>query len=264
MKPVYALSALAALFVSSSLLAHDTWVQTNTNLIRTGDVVHVDLMLGNHGNDHRDFRLASKIDPEKCTLDILAPEGKKYDLIPSLVDTGYTPKEGFWTSRFVPGKAGLYTVAHTVDSRFQTKRTIKSGKTYFLASDSLDNVAIDESQFAEPLGHPFELVPLTHPVTPLGPGQTIKVQLFYQGQPAANVRVSFIPRSVTLSEGFDERYERMTDAQGVARFEPNQGDYLLIVAHHTAEDQQGEGYDRTAYSATLVLYVPQVCPCCQE
>ena len=34
---------------ASTAKAHDTWVQTNTNVIRVGDSVHVDLMLGNHG-----------------------------------------------------------------------------------------------------------------------------------------------------------------------------------------------------------------------
>lgn len=48
--------------------AHDTWVETNTSVVRTGDVVHVDLKLGNHGNEHRDFKLASKI-----SLDITRP-----------------------------------------------------------------------------------------------------------------------------------------------------------------------------------------------
>ncbi len=33
-------------------------VQTPSLVIRQGDFVYVDLMLGNHGNDHRDFKLA--------------------------------------------------------------------------------------------------------------------------------------------------------------------------------------------------------------
>ncbi|MGH7138544.1 MAG: DUF4198 domain-containing protein, partial [Pirellulales bacterium] len=44
--------------VGSPAGAHDTWVQTNTNVIRAGDVVFVDFFLGNHGNDHRDFKMA--------------------------------------------------------------------------------------------------------------------------------------------------------------------------------------------------------------
>lgn len=258
------LLALAlALGAPATASAHDTWVQANTNLVRTGDVVHLDLMLGNHGNDHRDFKLASKIDLDGCTLDVLSPDGKTYDLTSDLVDTGYAPKEGFWTSRFVAAKPGLYTVAHTVNSLFRTKRTIKSGKTYFMVSDSLDDVKPAGDGFDEPLGHALEFVPLTNPAAPLGPGQTIEVQLFYQGKPLPDARVSFIPRSAALSAGFDKRYERKTDAEGKAAYEPTEGDYHLIVAHLEAPDQQGAGYTTTKYSATLTLYVPQICPCCQ-
>ena len=67
------LGALAAVLPAR---AHDIWVQTNTNLIRTGDAVHVDLMLGNHGNDHRDFKLASKPDLDKATLTVTGPDGR--------------------------------------------------------------------------------------------------------------------------------------------------------------------------------------------
>ncbi len=260
LRALLALGALLALATTTH--AHDTWVQTNTNLVRTGDLVHVDLMLGNHGNDHRDYRLASKLDPARATLDVLSPDGKRYDLKPNLTDTGYMPKEGFWTARFVAGRAGLHCVAHTVDSVFRTKRTIKSGKTYFLVSDQLDNPEVPEAGFEQPLGHALEIVPVTNPVAPLGPGQTITVELLYHGKPRANERVSFIPRSATLAEDFDPRYERTTDAKGRASFEPTEGDYHLIVAHVTEPDEQGAGYELTKYSATLVVYVPQLCPCC--
>src|SRR5262245_26694251 len=56
-----------------ALRAHDTWVQTNTNVAKTGNGVYVDLMLGNHGNDHRDFKLASKASLTNATFKIHAP-----------------------------------------------------------------------------------------------------------------------------------------------------------------------------------------------
>ncbi len=59
---------ILVLALASSALAHDTWVETNTNLIRTGDAVYVDLKLGNHGNDHRDFKLASPIRTLRASL----------------------------------------------------------------------------------------------------------------------------------------------------------------------------------------------------
>ena len=38
-----------ALMLAAVDLAHDTWLQTNANLVRVGEVVHIDLLLGNHG-----------------------------------------------------------------------------------------------------------------------------------------------------------------------------------------------------------------------
>jgi uncharacterized GH25 family protein len=242
-------------------------VQTNTQLARVGDAVHVDLMLGNHGNDHRDFKLASKIDPAGCTLAVVAPSGKSYDLISRLVDLGYAPKEGFHTTKFVGSEPGLYAVSHTTDrivNHGQPERSIKSGKAYFVLSASLDKPAQNNPGFEKPLGHALEIVPDANPVTPMGPGQAIRVKVLLRGQPLAQARVSFIPRGETLTEGYDERFERTTDADGRASFTPNDGNYYLVVVHHVRPDEKGTDYVQTKYSATLTVLVPQVCPCCGE
>ncbi|MCX7417703.1 MAG: DUF4198 domain-containing protein, partial [Planctomycetia bacterium] len=66
----------------SIAIAHDTWVQTATNFVRPEDVVHIDLCLGNHGNDHRDFKLASKLSSlEGALLDVVGPGGVRTDLL---------------------------------------------------------------------------------------------------------------------------------------------------------------------------------------
>jgi uncharacterized GH25 family protein len=246
--------------------AHDTWVQTNTNVVRVGDNVHIDLMLGNHGNGHRDFKLASKIDLAGCTLAVVAPDGKSYDLKDRLIDTGYTPKEGFWTVRFSGAKPGLYLVAHTSDKvvSYAPVRSVKSAKTFFVASKSLDKVSSSNPGYAKAIGHDLELVPVTNPVTPMGPETPIKVQLIYKGKPLANAQVSFIPRGETLSEGLDPRYERLTDKEGRASFTPKEGNYYLVVAHREEPDEGGKDYRSTKYSATLTVQVPQICPCCGE
>jgi len=93
MKNTFWLLAGTFLLLSSQVDAHDTWVETNTNLIRTKDAVYVDLKLGNHGNHHRDFKLASKIDVEDSTLNVIAPAGETYDLRDRLVDTGPPPAD---------------------------------------------------------------------------------------------------------------------------------------------------------------------------
>jgi hypothetical protein len=33
---------------------------------------------------------------------------------------------------------------------------------------------------------------------------------------------------------------------------------VLVVVHHAAPDQKGEGYDKTHYSATLTVNVPEL------
>ena len=248
---------------ASRSLAHDTWVQTNTNFIRVGDAVHVDLMLGNHGNEHRDFKLASKVGLKGATLEIVAPGGRRYDVAPQLIDTGYTPSEGFWSAPFVGAEPGLYMVAHTLDGVYHNSRGVKSAKTFFAVSKSLDRPAFENTGFDRPLGHALELVPLESPVAPMGPGQPIRVRALYEGEPMGGVRVSFIPRGIELAPGLDETYERTTDVDGTAEFTPKQANYYLIVVHHTEPEQKGDGYNETKYSATLTVFVPQLCPCCE-
>lgn len=247
--------------------AHDTWVQTNTNLVRVGDAVHIDLMLGNHGNEHRDFKLASKVDLKGCTLDVIQPDGRRFDLVPGLIDTGYAPKEGFWTTKFAGAEAGFYTVAHTLDrvvNHGRPVRSVKSAKTFFVLSRSLDKAPHDNPGFDRVLGHPLELVPAKNPVTPMGPGLPLSVRLLFKGEPLADTRISFIPRGETLAKGFDERYERRTDADGQAVFIPKTGNYYLVVAHVEAPEERTDEYEATHYAATMVVYVPELCPCCGE
>ena len=265
--PLFAFLAAAAaglLSAARPAAAHDTWVQVSSNLVRPDDVVHVDLFLGNHGNDHRDFKIAGKLGSlEGCTLAVIAPGNKRTDLVPALVDLGYAPKEGFWSGRFVAAEEGLHCVAHTRDGIRHSSRGLKSAKGYFLVSESLDRLPAATRQFAEPLGHPLELVLESHPVLECGAGKKITVRLLLHGKPLPEHRVSFIPRGTELKPDFDPDYERTTDAEGRCNFTPKEGNLLLVVAHHSVAEEKGEGYDKTSYAATLVLDVPQRCSCCE-
>jgi uncharacterized GH25 family protein len=254
------------LALSATCAAHDAWLQTNTNLVRTGDVVHVDLLLGNHGNDHRDFKTAGKVDLDGATFEVLAPSGKRLDLKDRLINTGYAPQEGCWSTRFEPAEAGLYVVGHQSDKvmTYGPVRSVKGAKTCFVVSPTLDKVAPSNPGFDRPLGHALELVPTVNPVTPMGPGLPLRVQLLYKDKPLSGARISFIPRGEVLSEGIDSQYERTTGEQGEASFTPTFGTYYLVVAHHEEPAERGPGYDKTKYSATLCVYVPQLCPCCSD
>jgi uncharacterized GH25 family protein len=261
-----ALAAAGLVVMAGGARAHDPWLQTNTNVVRVGEAIHIDLMLGNHGNGHRDFKLAGKVDPAAGSVVVVAPDGKRYDVRDRLADTGYVPKEGFWTARFVGDRPGLYQVAFLSDRvvSYAPKRAVHSAKAFFVLSKSLDRVPKDNPGFDTPLGHPLELVPEASPVTPMGPGQPIKVRLMFRGKPLGGEVVSFISRGEALTEASDPRYERTTDANGRASFTPKEGNYYLVAAHREEPTERGTGYDSTKYSATLCVYVPQVCPCCWE
>jgi len=259
----YCVCAMTLAFTSPTF-AHDSWVQTNTHIVRTGEPVYVDLMMGNHGNEHRDFKLAGKVDIESSTLELVDPDGATRDLRPALTDQGLDPRGEYWSARLGTSKPGLYIVAHTSDKvvSYAPKRSVKSAKTLFIASDSLDSVPTIGSGYDRVFGHAFELVPVVNPVAPMGPGERIKVKLLYQGKPLADAHVAFIPRGATLKEGVDEKYERTTDENGLASFEPGEANLYLVVAHHEDSALTGEGFTSTKFSATLTVWVPALCPCC--
>lgn len=256
--------ALTSVALTSVAFAHDIWVQSNTNVVRAGDAVQLSSMLGNHGNAHRDFKIAGKVEATDATLEVIDPQGKRYDLKDRLLDMGYAPNEGFWATSFVGTQPGLYTVVQTSDKvmSYAPVRDIKSAKTFFVVSKSLDKVPRINPGFDRRQGYSFELVPQSDPVTPMGPEVLFRVQLFYKGKPLPKTKVSFIPQGQVLQGNFDARYEQLTDEQGQASFTPVKAGYYLLSAHHEEADEKGAGYNKTNYSTTLTLYVPQICPCC--
>ncbi|QDT53786.1 Nickel uptake substrate-specific transmembrane region [Caulifigura coniformis] len=245
------------LSVCSAAQAHDTWIQVDSPLVVAGDVAHVDLCLGNHGNEHRDFKLASKVEQGGWSLDVTSPSGRKRDLTKVLTDTGLTTREGFWTARYVADEPGLHVITHQLDKPHGTTRSVKSSKAYLYAARQ-GQIADSSGDVSKPLGFPIELVPLFDPILGSTAGQPLRVRVLHEAKPLANAHVSFVPRSKSLQAGFDAKYERHTDAQGEAVWTPEEGDWVLICVHHMRDDQKGEGYDKTQYTATLALPVSQV------
>ncbi len=235
--------------------AHDTWVESGTFQTRTGEYVYVDLRLGNHGNNHRDFKLASKITLAHSELFILGPDGSCSDVKPKLIDTGSTEKEGYWTTRFVAKEPGIYEVVHKLDTLHGKTRAIKSSKTYFVAGEAKGG-HIRGQENLKPIGQGLEFV-LETPIDQLAAGTPIRLRLLHSGKPVSNTLVSFIPRGVTLSQGLDSTYEHATDASGRVAFTPKEGNLVLAVAHQAAEDEKGEDYEKSHYGATIVLPIPE-------
>ena len=254
------------LALMSQALGHDIWIEANQSLARVGDQVHLSLMLGNHGNHHRDFRLASKIPVGQQSLRIISPAGTSLDLTSTLLDNGYEPKEGFWSTSFQGDQAGIYQAVSAFDQvmSYAPVRDIKCAKTFFALSKSLDRPEKSDDHFDRPVGAPLELVAVSNPIFGLGSGSKFSVKLLYKGKPLADSVVSFIPKGVTLTGEIDDKLEVRTDKQGVASLVLNQAGQWLIAAHVKDGDSSGEGYKSIGYSATIHLLVPTTCPCCAD
>lgn len=257
MKKIVCIVCLAvATLWCSQVRAHDTWVEAGSLQVRTGEYVYVDLRLGNHGNNHRDFKLASKITLAPCELSILGPDGTRQDVKSKLVDTGSAEKEGYWTTRFEAKDSGVYEVLHKLDTLHGKTRAIKSSKTYFVASDLKSDGSVRGQENIKTLGLGLEFV-LETPIEQLAAGTPIRLRLLRSGKPVSGTLVSFVPRGITLSEGVDSTYEHKTNSEGRVEFTPSEGNLILAVAHFVADDEKGEGFDKTHYGATIVLPVPQ-------
>lgn len=258
------IAAISQLFATSAS-AHDTWVQTNTNLIRSGDAVHIDLMLGNHGNEHRDFKLASKVTLDGCSLRVIAPSGKRYDVKDRLTDTGYA--EGRFLDvtirRIRTGPVRRRALGRQIGQPRQAGSFAQECEDDVRGQQVARQSPAKQSRLRPCLRPRDGNRPRHEPGYPNGARAKLTVKLLLKGQPLANSQVSFIPRSESLTEDFDDRFERKTDANGFAHFTPKSGDYYLIVAH-LKTDESGEGFEATSYSATLTVFVPEICPCCGE
>lgn len=190
---------------------------------------------------------------------MIAPDGTRTDLRDQVAATASAEKEGCWTRPVVAETHDVYCVAIALDRVMQhgkSIRGVRTAKSYFLASDSLDNAKLATHSHDEPLGFQFELILKTCPFTETQVGHSIRVQVLHQGKPIFQVVVSFVPQGTSLADEFDPEYEFRTASDGIVEFVPNAGNRYLIVAHHTAEDEETEEYESTSYASTITLHVP--------
>lgn len=243
---------ILAMLGTLPLSAHDTWVQLNLANAHPGQLIFVDLMLGNHGNGHRDFKLDSKIPLAGTTLVLISPDGTSADLKPTLIDQGSEEKEGYWSAKIEPAGEGIFCVAHTYDAvvTYAPKRAIKSAKAFFATGETS---TIDS--FSKPLGHPLEIVPLDDP-TKLKAGEKFAVKVLFKGEPLNDAVVSFIPRGAELEGEFDPAHEARTQTGGAATQTLAEANVYLIVVHQKAPAETGDTYSAgTEYGATLTVQV---------
>lgn len=267
MKWILVLNILLSILVlqASRGFAHDGWIELPT-IVEKGQPVTISLLLGNHSNEHRSYRLAGKWDPKFTTLMVIDPSGKLNDITNSLVDlgedaekTGPKGPKGFHIASFTPKTEGVHIVLarheqiaqHGNEPRF---RGIRSARGAFVAlrtprvTEAKKSSGFNRSHALEGL---MEIVPVSNPigVTQSAP---LTFEVRYKGTPFPNQTVSMVRRL----EGAASVQDLTTDAKGRLTFTAGPADFYLLRVKFDEREERREGdYDLTSYEATYVLQV---------
>ena len=251
------IASLVVCAFATSTNAHEIWLEVNTPVVKTGEVVHIASKLGNCGNGHRDFKTSGIIDPKWTTLHVLNSQNEQTSLLNQLTNTAAAPTEGHWTVRHTTQAPGLHWVVQTLDQVVEHGGALMHGvltaKTLFVATETLDSIAVPSA--ADAIGLPIEFVLESSPLPSVSSKKPIQIRVLKNGRPLPNVPVSFIPQGVKLEGDFDDRYQRRTDEEGRVTFMPQEANLFLISTEFIDPSESSDTYASTVYATTLTLHV---------
>jgi uncharacterized GH25 family protein len=246
-------------------MAHDGWVEV-PSIVERGQPLTISLMLGNHSNEHRSYRLAGKWNVKATKLMVIEPSGKQHDLTSSLVDlgedaekTGPKGPKGFHIATFTAKEEGVHIVVARQEEIAQHGdgpkfRGVRSARGAFTA---LRTPRVAEARKSSGFGHNtnnenlMEIVPVSNP---LGVTQNERMifEVRYKGKGFPNQNVSIIRRL----EGPASVQELSTDEKGQVSFTAGPPDTYLMRAKFEERNERSEGqYDLSAYEATYVFQI---------
>jgi uncharacterized GH25 family protein len=250
---------------TSSSPAHDGWVEVPA-IVERGQPVTISLMLGNHSNEHKSYRLAGKWNPKFTKLMVIEPSGKLNDLTSAIIDlgedaekTGPKGPKGFHIAAFTPQMEGVHIVVgrqeeiaqHGDGPKFRGVRSARAAFTALRTPRVAD--AKKSSGFGRTVDNEtlLEIVPVN---SPFGIMQDSRVtfELRYKGKQFPNQTVSVIGRLA----GPASVQELTTDEKGQVTLNAGPPDtYLMRVKFEERTERREGEYDLSAYEATYVFQV---------
>lgn len=255
-----ALAAVLTFGAAVPAFAHDGWSQTNTPIVAPGQVSYVELMLGNHSNEHKSYRIAGQWSPDTSKVFVTTPAGVKSDITGTRFYTGEAATEtepavnNYFVASFKSSAPGAYIVSVEGESIFKhgdvATRTLRSAKSFVAIADIpvIERVKALKGFGKQVSPDRAELVPRFNPAA-VTPEEHVSVQLLLKGKPLADTPVDLIRRSNS------EAIEMKTDASGIVSFKTGAADYYLLRAKPgTQEAKEGE-YGSTSYEATMTFAV---------
>lgn len=238
-------------------LAHDGWVQTNTPIVEPGEVSYVELLFGNHSNDHASYRIEGTWNADGTDVHVNTPSGQKVNIADTLFYAGETydgVTNNYYIGSFSSTVPGIYIISAEQDSIFAhgdvASRTLRSAKTFVAVNDypmvsAVQNFTEFDLQVTPDRA---ELIPLFNPVA-AKTDEEVSVQLLQRGEPLAEAEVTLIRRSTSDSE----RYK--TNEEGIVTFTTGPADYYMLRAMPTFDEGVAGEYEQTNYEATMTFIV---------
>jgi uncharacterized GH25 family protein len=259
---------LGALILPHAATAHDGWVEISPSIVEKNQSATIALLLGNHSNEHKSYRIAGKWDQKYTTLVVIDPQGKTNSLTERLIDLGEDddkvgPKgpKGFFLAQFVPKHDGLYLAVarqtRTVQQGDGPKLvTVRVAKTAF-ASFEVPTVAAAKNLkgFDHMIGgdDAVEFIPLDNPLTIFSAG-TVNLELRRKGKP-----IPIPGQVITLVRRIDgpaSVQEHTTDERGRVTFTVGPADSYLARVQIDEETPRPDGQkDKASYESTYVFQV---------
>src|SRR5690554_774720 len=87
------LTLIMTISLALPAFAHDGWSQTNSPIIAQGEVSYIDLLLGNHSNEHKSYRIAGQWSTDSSKVYVTTPAGQKADITSTRFYTGEAATE---------------------------------------------------------------------------------------------------------------------------------------------------------------------------
>ena len=260
-----AIGSFFVLSLTEPASAHDGWIEVPA-IVEKGQVVTIALMLGNHTNEHKSYRLAGKWNPNFTKLMVIEPSGKINDITASLIDlgedeekTGPKGPKGFHIATFTPKTEGVYTVLAREEQVLQHGdapkfRSIRSARSAFTA---LRIPRVMEGKKSTGFGRTFaidnlmEIVPISNPIA-VTQNDRVTLELRYKGTPFPNQIVTIVARL----DGSASVQDLTTDEKGRVRIAAGAADSYLARAKFDERSERKEGqYDLSSFEATYVFQV---------
>lgn len=253
-----------ALLLTEPGFAHDGWIEISP-IVEKGQPVTISLMLGNHSNEHKSYRLAGKWDPKFTKLMVIEPSGRLNDLTSSLIDlgeddekTGPKGPKGFHIATVTPKAEGVYIVLAREEQILQHDgpkfRSIRSARTAFAV---FRNPRLVEAKKVTGFDRTFaienllEIVPISNPVGVIE-GSPVTLGILYKGKPFPNQAVTVVHRI----DGAASAQEFITNEKGRISFKVGRPDSYLVRLKFDERGERSEGrLDLSSYEATYVFQV---------